>query len=123
MPAQTAPAVLTIESERFDDRIGVALVAALVVLAVLNVADIITTHIDLAMAAQHGRRLVEGNPIASVLPPNGRVEAVKIALLAALGWRVFRRPPSVQLLVATWATVAVYVFTVANNVLAMGRLH
>jgi hypothetical protein len=99
-----------------------AFFVALAALVLLNVADLITTHIDLSMAASHGKHLVEGNPLAQALLATGRVAMAKTAFLGLLAWRAFRKGVSLSVLCATWAVAGIYAMTVVSNLMALTAL-
>jgi hypothetical protein len=99
-----------------------AFFVALGALVLLNMADLLTTHIDLSMAASHGRHLVEGNPLAKAMSATGRVAVAKGLLLGLLAWRAFRRGVSLSVLCATWAVAGIYAMTVVSNLLALTAL-
>jgi hypothetical protein len=84
-------------------------------LVALNVADLITTHLDLEMSMRAGRQLVEGNPVATLLLASGKVAVIKGALLVALAWRAVRRTPPMAVVCGVWMVVGVYAMTVASN--------
>lgn len=94
-----------------------AALVALVAIAVLNVADVVTTR------ALLGRGATESNPLAGLLLGGYRVEAVKFAALAVLGFRFHRNPsPSVGRVAAAWFVAGFYFLTVVSNLLILRRL-
>jgi len=97
-------------------------VVAVVALAVLNIIDVASTTIALSLAGHNGARLVEGNPLARLLIPNGRVEIVKVVVIAALVLNTVRRPVTVGIHAALWAVVGIYIATIVNNLAAIATI-
>lgn len=86
-----------------------AAVAALVLLLVLNVADIVLTQVLLARGG------VEMNPVAEVLLASNLAVVAKLGIVAALAVRFVRHGPKVITLCALWLVVGVYAFVVVLN--------
>ena len=97
-------------------------VVAVVVLAVLNIIDVVSTTIALSLAGHNGLRLVEGNPLARLLIPNGRVEVVKVVVIAALVLNTVRKPVTVAIHAALWVVVGIYIATIVNNLAAIATV-
>jgi hypothetical protein len=90
---------------------------AVAAIAVLNLADVLTTR---AVLAHTGA--VEGNPLAAALLTGGRVEYIKAAVLAGLILRVPRRRPTVAFHAILWFVAGFYFLTVVSNLLALQRV-
>jgi hypothetical protein len=86
-----------------------AAVTALVLLLVLNVADIVLTRVLL------GRGGVEMNPVAEALLASNLAVVTKLGIVAALAVRFVRHGPKVITLCALWLVVGVYTFVVVLN--------
>ena len=97
-------------------------VVAVVALAVLNIIDVVSTTIALSLAGHNGLRLVEGNPLARLLIPNGRVEVVKVVVIAALVLNTVRKPVTVAIHAALWVVVGIYIATIVNNLAAIATV-
>ena len=89
---------------------------ALAAIAVLNLADILTTR------AVVGHGAIESNPLSAILLTNGRVELVKAIVLAGLIYRVPRRRATVALHAVLWFVAGFYALTVMSNLLVLQRL-
>jgi hypothetical protein len=89
---------------------------ALAALALLQLADILTTRAMIARGA------IESNPLAAVLLPSGHVEMVKAALVVVLAYRVHIRRPTVAFTAALWFGAGIYCLTVISNLLILNRL-
>src|SRR3954453_6549368 len=90
--------------------------AAVAVLIMLNIADLITTRMFL------NRGLDEGNGLSWVLIQNGSMPWVKSGILLALAWRGLRSVPSFGPTCAMWFVVGLYTMTVTINSLAIASL-
>jgi len=99
-----------------DTKLRFASMVALAAIAVFNLLDIITTHALLARGA------MESNPLAAMLLPGGKVEVVKVLVLAGLGWRVMKRRPSVAFTVGLSFVAGFYFLTIVSNGLILSRL-
>ena len=90
---------------------------AVAVIALLNLADILTTH---AVLAHTGA--VESNPLASALLSGGRVGLIKAIVLLGLIIRVPRRVPTVAFNAVMWFVAGFYFLTVVSNLLVLHRV-
>ena len=90
---------------------------ALAVIAVLNLADIVTTN---AVLSHTGA--IESNPLASALLAGGRVGLVKAAALLILILRLPRRRPTVAYHAILWFVAGFYFLTVLSNLLVLRRV-
>ena len=86
-----------------------AALTALVLLAVLNVADIVLTELLLSRGG------IEMNPIADALLASNGALLAKLALVVLLGVRFARHGARVITLCFLWLVVGVYVFVVVLN--------
>lgn len=98
-----APGAAALRVHHTWRRIGVVL------LAVLNVLDLVTTYAFL------DKGVPEGNPVAKHLIESGAAGPLKFALLAALGWLVWTRPPKIGTTCLIWMVNGVYACVVAVN--------
>lgn len=97
------------------DRIRQLTLAAFVVLAVLNVTDVVTTHMVLAH-----REATEANPLAAVLLGNGTILWAKMFCVLALALSTFKRSrPRVGMLLGSWMAVGLYAAAVLSNLLIL----
>ena len=80
-----------------------------ILLAVLNVLDLVTTRMFM------DRGVAEGNPIAKVLIEANLAGPAKFVLLAALGYLVWTRPPRIATTCLIWMVNGVYATVVAVN--------
>ncbi len=85
-------------------------VVALVALAVLNVADVITTRLLL------GRGGIELNPIADRLLRSNLALVVKLGIVIVLGAHFIRRRPSLNVVCTMWMVVGVYALVVTLGI-------
>jgi hypothetical protein len=90
---------------------------AVAVIAVLNLADVLTTRAVLAHAGA-----VESNPLASALLSGGRVGLIKAIVLTGLVVRVPRRAPTVMFNAVLWFAAGFYFLTVVSNLLVLQRV-
>ncbi len=90
--------------------------AAVVMLTVLNVLDLITTRMFL------DRGLEEGNAFADVFLQNGTMPYIKAAILLALAWSSLRSAPKLGTTCAMWCVVGIYITIIAVNSLALASL-
>lgn len=88
-------------------------ILAIAVVGVLNIGDVVTTHLVLA---RHG---VEANPIAGALLGNGVLLWVKLALVAFAGVAVVKNPPRLGVLLLAWFAAGVYATAVLSNALLL----
>jgi Domain of unknown function (DUF5658) len=89
----------------------------LAVIALLNLADILTTRVVLAHTGA-----TESNPIASALLAGGRVGLLKGGVLLALILRVPRRAPTVAFHALLWFVAGFYFLTVVSNLLVLRQV-
>jgi len=85
----------------------------------LNLTDVVSTTVALSLSGRRGVRLVEGNPLARLLIPDGRVEVVKVVVITALVLNTVRKPVTVGIHAALWTVVGVYGATIVNNLAAI----
>jgi hypothetical protein len=90
---------------------------AVAAIAVLNLADILTTS---AVLAHTGA--TESNPLASALLAGGRVGLIKAGVLFALILRIPRRRPTVAFHAVLWFVAGFYFLTVISNLLVLQRV-
>ena len=91
---------------------------AFVVLAALNVADVVTTRMVLAHHVAS-----EANPLAAVLLGNGTIMWVKLFCVLALALSTLKRArPRVGMLLGAWTAVGVYAAAVLSNLLILRLL-
>ena len=86
-----------------------AAMAALVLLLVLNVADVGLTRVLLSRGAS------EMNPIAEALLSSNGALLAKLAIVVLLAVRLVRHGPRVITLCALWTVVGVYALVVVLN--------
>jgi len=91
---------------------GVTLIA-LVALAVLNGADVVTTHLLL------GRRGVEANPLSSLLLASQSLLWVKLGILGLLGVKVLNGRPRLGVMGAACFAAGIYATAVLSNLLVL----
>ncbi len=82
-------------------------------LAVLNGADVVTTHMLLA------HRAVEANPLSSILLATQSLLWVKLAILALLGLKVVHSRPRLGVMGAACFAVGIYATAVLSNLLVL----
>ena len=90
---------------------------AVAAIALLNLADIVTTKIVLAHTGA-----TESTPLASALLSGGRVGLIKAIVLLALIVRVPRRRPTVAFHAVLWFVAGFYFLTVVSNLLVLYRV-
>ncbi len=90
---------------------------AVAVIALLNLADILTTN-----AVLRHTGAVESNPLASALLSGGRVGLIKAIVLVGLIIRVPRRAPTVAFNAVLWFVAGFYFLTVVSNLLVLHRV-
>lgn len=106
-------------TENIGHRVKVLTFVGVLALAVLNIADAITTH----MVLQHtpaGAR--EANPLAGVLIANGSLLYVKMAIVVLLGVATLKDRPRLGLLGGTWGVAGIYGAAVLSNILVLRML-
>jgi Domain of unknown function (DUF5658) len=90
-----------------------AIVVPVILLMLLNAADIALTRAGLSLGA------TEANPLARALLAGGRVELVKFALLCLLALRSLHRRPTFRFAIACWVATGAYLVVVASNLMAV----
>lgn len=105
-----AVVVRTVESERQHRR---ARLIGVVLLVLLNVADLVSTDAFLDAGVE------EGNPVGAFLLSRGWAGWAKATLLLILGWRVTQSPPRIGTTCALWFVVGVYAMAVTFNVMVL----
>ena len=90
---------------------------AVAAIAVLNLADIVTTRVVLAHTGA-----TESNPLTSALLSGGRVGLIKAIVLLGLIVRVPRRRPTVAFHAVLWFVAGFYFLTVVSNLLVLYRV-
>jgi len=103
-------------TDRAENRLTASMCVAVAVIAVFNLADIVTTRAVLARGA------IESNPLASFLLTGHRVELVKVMVLLALIYRVPRRTPTIAFHALLWFVAGFYALTVLSNLLVLQRI-
>jgi hypothetical protein len=86
---------------------------AVAALAVLNGADVVTTHMLLV------HRGVEANPLSSVLLASASLLWVKLAILFVLGAKVLNSRPRLGVMGATCFAAGIYATAVLSNLLVL----
>jgi len=95
------------------DRVRTVTLAAIALLAALNVADVATTHMLMA------HRGVEANPLASILLTSQTLLWVKLAIVGVLALRVLRSRPRLGLMGAACFAAGIYATAVLSNLLVL----
>lgn len=95
------------------DRVRLVTLVALGLLAVLNGADVVTTHMLLV------HRGVEANPLSSVLLASQSLLWVKLGLVALLGLKVVYSRPRLGVMGAACFAAGIYATAVLSNVLVL----
>lgn len=90
---------------------------AVAAIAILNLADLITTHAALALSGG-----MESNPLSALLISTGMVGVIKAAVIVALIIRIPRQRPTVGLHAILWFVAGFYGLTVLSNLLVIQRL-
>ena len=96
--------------------IRIARLAAVALLVLLNIADLVTTRMFL------NRGLEEGNGLSWVLIQSGSMPWIKSAILLALAWRALKSVPTFGATCAMWFVVGLYAMTITINCLAIASL-
>jgi hypothetical protein len=91
-------------------------IVGVVLLALLNSADVVTTRLLLTHAAAGA---VEANPVAKALLASGSLLWVKLGIIALLGIAALRDRPKLGLLVGIWFTAGLYGAAVLSNILLL----
>jgi hypothetical protein len=97
----------------FGERVQTVTLVAIGLLAVLNGADVVTTHLLLAHAA------VEANPLSSFLLANQSLLWIKLALLALLGLKVVYSRPRLGVMAVACFAAGIYATAVLSNLLVL----
>jgi hypothetical protein len=115
---------ITLHALRADDggdtrtsHLRASAAVAVATIAVLNLADILTTN-----AVLHHTGAVEANPLASALLSGGRVGLVKAIVLLGLILRIPKRVPTVAFSAVLWFVAGFYFLTVFSNLLVLQKL-
>lgn len=90
-----------------------ATIVAIVLIGLLNVADVFTTHLVL------DRRGVEANPLAGALLSSGALLWVKLAMVVAAAVVALRIRPRLGVLLLAWFVAGVYATAVLSNLLVL----
>ena len=94
-----------------------SMAVAVAAIALLNLADILTTR---AVLLHTGA--TESNPLASALLTGGRVGLIKAGVLLALIVRLPRRRPTVTFHAVLWFVAGFYFLTVISNLLVLRQV-
>ena len=111
-----AAVIPTIERRRPVNGLTLSMALAVAAIAILNLADVLTTR------AVVGHGAIEANPLSSALLAGGRVELLKAGIIVALVLRVPRRRPTVAFHAILWFVAGFYALTVASNLLVLNRV-
>lgn len=95
------------------ERVKMVTLVAIGVLAVLNGADVVTTHMLLA------HRAVEANPLSALLLASQSLLWVKLAILALLGLKVAYSRPRLGVMGAACFAAGIYATAVISNLLVL----
>jgi len=90
---------------------------AVVLLAVLNVLDVVTTQLVLERGG------IELNPIADRMLANNLALPVKLGILGLLALQFARHGTKIITLCVLWLVTGVYVFVVLNGTQLMEAMH
>jgi hydrogenase/urease accessory protein HupE len=91
--------------------------AAVTLLIVLNVLDVLTTH---RVVVHHGG--IEGNPLSSWLIAHNLLGAAKAAMVVAIGLMTVRMRPRRASSLALWLVVGFYTAVVLHNVMQIASV-
>lgn len=96
-------------------------VGGIVLLALLNAADAVTTKLVLG-ATPSGA--TEANPLAQLLLSGGtpRLLLTKMAIIALLGMSILRHRPRLGITIGVWLACGLYVAAVLSNILILRML-
>ena len=94
-------------------RIRTLILTAIVLIAIFNGADVVTTHFVLA------HKGVEVNPLSSVLLSNNALLWVKLTLVGLAALLALRLRPTIGLLVVSWFVAGAYATAVLSNALIL----
>lgn len=95
--------------------------AGIVILALLNAADAVTTNLVLRGLPAGA---TEANPLANVLLAGGtpRLLLAKMVIIALLGMSILRRRPRLGITIGVWLACGLYVTAVLSNILILRML-
>lgn len=96
--------------------VAVARWFGLALLALLQVADLITTRF-----AMHGGA-IEANPISRALIAHSAINPAKFGALALLAYSIAKSRPRVITAVAIWFVAGVYTMIVFSNLLVISQI-
>jgi hypothetical protein len=105
------------DEDRRTRHLRASTAVAVAVIALLNLADILTTN-----AVLRHTGAVESNPLASALLTGGRVGLIKAIVLVGLILRVPRRVPTVAFNAVLWFVAGFYFLTVVSNLLVLQKV-
>lgn len=99
-------------------RLKLVALAGIVILAVLNAADAVSTNVVLR-ALPAGAK--EANPLANVLLAGGtpRLLLAKMLIIALLGVSILRHRPRLGITIGVWLACGLYVSAVLSNILIL----
>ncbi|HUY06460.1 MAG TPA: DUF5658 family protein [Acidimicrobiales bacterium] len=100
-------------------RIRQMTIAGVIVLAVLNGADAVTTRLVLNHATSGA---VEANPLAGILLAAGTLLYVKLTIVAVLGLAALWDRPRLGFLIGIWLVTGMYAAAVLSNVMLLRML-
>jgi hypothetical protein len=103
--------------DRPVSRLTTSMAVAVAAIALLNLADLVTTYVILRHPGA-----IESNPLSSLLLANGWVGLIKGGVIVGLVYRIPRRRPTVAFLALLWFVAGFYFLTVVSNLLALQRL-
>ncbi len=103
----------TAVSDVAASRIRIVTLVALGALAMLNIADVATTHMLLA------HRAIEANPLAQLLLSSQNILWVKLCIVALLIARVARSRGRLGTMAATCFAAGIYATAVLSNLLVL----
>jgi hypothetical protein len=108
--------VIDLRDPKPDRTVAIARWAGLLVLALLQVADLVTTKF-----AIHGGA-IEANPISRALIAHGAINAAKFGALALLAFSTAKSRPRVITAVAIWFVAGIYSMIVFSNLLVISQI-
>lgn len=100
-----------------DRTVAIARWAGLIMLALLQIADLVTTKL-----AIHGGA-IEANPISRALIAHGAINGAKFGALALLALSIAKSRPRVITAVAIWFVAGVYSMIVFSNLLVLSQIY
>lgn len=107
---RTSPSTL---SGPVGERVKTVTLIAIAVLVLLNVADVVTTHMLLA------HRGVEANPLSAVLLASQSLLWVKLGILGLLGLKVAYSRPRLGVMGVACFAAGIYATAVISNLLVL----